>query len=198
MTNKPVKIDRRRKAVLILECDSDKLTQQNLALGDDLQKVVKQFFPKNPIHIIKSCAEADLLESVAALCKTGQLCRNIIVIGHSNRRGLKISADRFISWEGVANWINPFEPHRVILLACEAGHHLPCTALFGAIPMLKEIFASPVTAHKNQQYIVFGKVLHVLGTKKENLLLNQVMQLGNIIFTRGVMLSRSRENYESD
>ena len=109
------KIDRRRKPLLILECDGATLDRQNLALGKELQNYVKLFFPQNPVTLIRSDTEAELSKAMAELFETGQSCRNIIVIGHSNRVGLKISADRFVQWEAVANWLVPFDPQRMIL-----------------------------------------------------------------------------------
>lgn len=190
------KIDRRRKPLLILECDSDKLTQQNLAMGGELRSHAKLAFPRNPIDFVQSYSEADLLEKLVALLETKQLYKNIVIIGHSNRSGLQISADRFNKWEGVADWIKLFEPHRVILLACEAGQWLPCAALFDSISTLKEIFGSPLPAHKNQQYIVLLRVLHILGASKEDSDLIRLMQFGNFLLTKGVMFRQTRAEYE--
>lgn len=192
------KIDRRRKALLILECDSYKLTQQNLALGGELLKHVKLVFPQNPVDFVPSYSEANLLEKLAALSVTGQQYRNIVIIGHSNRGGLKISADRFVGWDGAANWIGAFNPRRLILLACEAGRWLPCAALFDNISTLEEIFGSPISAHKNQQYIVLLRVLHILGASKEDPDLIRLMQLGNFLLTKGIMFRQTRIEYERD
>ena len=191
------KIDRRRKALLIVECDSAKLALQNLALGNNLQNAVKLGFPQNPINLISSYAEADLLEELRTLYETGKPYRNIIIIGHSNQNGLQISSDRFINWEGVANWFKPFEPHRIILIACNAGRWLPCAALFDGIPTLKEIFGSPVPASKNQAYIVLLRILHILGVKKEDNELVRLMQVGNFFATQGLMFRRTRVEYEN-
>ncbi len=90
------KIDRRRKPLLILECDSNKLDQQNLALGSDLRNYVKLFFPQNPINFIRSDSEAELLKAMAEFFEAEQSCKNVVIVGHSNKSGLKISADRFV------------------------------------------------------------------------------------------------------
>jgi len=190
------KIDRWRKPLLIQECDGATLDRQNLALGKELQNYVKLFFPQNPVTLIRSDTEAELSKAMAELFETGQSCRNIIVIGHSNRGGLKISADRFVQWEAVANWLVPFDPQRIILIACDAGRWLPCAALFEGIPTLKEIFGSPIPAHKDQKYIVLARVLHLLGAKREDVDFIRLLQLGNFLFTKGVMFRRTRSEYE--
>lgn len=190
------KIDRRRKPLLILECDATKLDRQNLALGNELQNYVKIFFPQNPVILIRSDTEAELAKAMAELFETGQSCRNIVIIGHSNKGGLKISADRFVQWEAVANWLIPFAPQRIILIACEVGRWLPCAALFKGIPNLKEIFGSPIPAHKDQKYIVLARVLHLLGAKNEDANFIILLQLGNFLLTKGVMFQRTRSEYE--
>lgn len=147
------RIDRRKKAVLILECDSETLVRQSLDLGDELQTSLKIASPDNPIDCIKSYTGARLLESFLALYETKKIYRNVIIIGHSNQNGLVLSADGLIDWRGVANWIKPFEPHRVILLACEAGQWLPCSALFETIPKLKEILALQQKSSKTKSIL---------------------------------------------
>ena len=190
------KIDRRRKALLIVECDSSKLTRQNLALGNVLRDWVKLAFPHNPVDLVQSYTEADLLEELRKLHDIGKPYRNIVIIGHSNQSGLQISSDRFVSWKGVANWFEQFEPHRIILIACNAGRWLPCAALFDGISALKEIFGSPIPASKDQGYVVLFRVLNILGAKKEDRDLIHLMQVGNFLMTKGLMFSRTRREYE--
>jgi hypothetical protein len=190
-------IDHRRKAVLIVQCDTATLTRQNLALGNVFQERVKLAFPRNPVYLVRSYSEADLLEELRNLDELRKPYRTIVVIGHSNKNGLQISSDRFIDWKGVAKWFERLEPHRIILIACEAGRWLPCTALFEGIPTLKDIFGSPVPANKDQAYVVLFRVLNILGTKKEDRDLVRLMQVGNFLITKGVMFNRTRDEYES-
>jgi hypothetical protein len=192
------KIDRRRKGVLILECDSDKLSQDDLALGIELLEYAQSFFPRNPIDLVQSFSEADLLENLAALFEAKQSYKNVVIIGHSNREGLKLSTDRFISWEGVANWISPFAPHRIMLLACEGGRWLPCSALFDGIPSLKEIFGSPIPVYKDQRYSVLVRVLYILGVKKEDPDFLSLLQFANLLLTKGLMVQKTRSEYEDE
>lgn len=182
---------------LILECDHEKLSSQNLALGRDLAEQVKLFFPTNPVELIESEAESDLLEEFGEICRNGRQFKRVIIIGHSDVNGLQLCADRFITWDGLAEWIKPFDPQQVILLACEAGRWLPCAALFNGIPTLKEIFGSPIFANKNQRLVVLGKVLHILGAQKEDKNLNKLMQFGNFLLTKGLMFSRTRSEYKN-
>jgi hypothetical protein len=102
-------IDGRRKALLIIECDSLKLSSQGLALGDGLQSSVQLAFPRNTVDQIKSYETHDLLEKLGKLRGKGKPYRDIVVIGHSNEQGLQISSDRFDDWPVIANWIEPFK-----------------------------------------------------------------------------------------
>lgn len=191
-----MKLDRRRKTVLILECDSQKLNDQNLALGEELQRQIELFFPANLISIVRSYNEANLLKHLGELSQTGQKYGTIIIVGHSNREGLKISADRAFSWQATGNWVAPFNPKQLILLACQAGRWLPCASLFDAIPTLNEITGSPILANKDQKHAVLAATLHILGAKKKDRELDQVIKFGNFLLTKGIMFSRTRIQYE--
>lgn len=190
------KIDRRRKSVLIVECDSAKLERQNLALGHQLYAAVKLAFSRNPVELVRADTRADFLKRLGELNETGQLYRRIVIIGHSNKKGLQLTADTFSEWSAVASWFGPFDPHCIILIACEAGRWLPCAALFKGIPGLKEIYGSPVPAHKDQAMIVLGLVLHALKAKKIDKGLIRLMQAGNLLMTKGVMFRNTRRDYE--
>jgi len=188
-------IDKRRKAVLILECDSDTLSQQGLGLGKELFEVLRNTFPKNPLRLIRSRSLAGLLKSLAETVETGQKYATIIIVGHSSRNQLQISNDASFAWHSVAAFVSPFEPMRLILLACEAGREFPCVRVFENLPRLKEIFASPIFVAKNQIYLVIAKTLHVLGARREDFTLNQVMQVGNFVLTRGIMFHYKRTEF---
>ena len=189
-------IDKRRKAVLILECDSAKLAQQGLAFGDLLHESIGQGFRKIPITVLKVFDLEKLLEDLADLYRTGQKYRTVILIGHSNRKGLQIAEDMFLDWKAVANFFPLFEPNRIIALACEAGRWQPCAAIFGSLPTLKEIFASPLPADKSQAAIVVGKTIHVLGLSREDTRLNNLMQIVNFALTGNVMIHHTRKEFE--
>ncbi len=189
-------VDRRRKPVLILECDSDTLASQNLAVGVELSAWLEVFFPRNPLHLLQSRTRADLLKEFAALKQSGQSFGNVVVIGHSNRSGLKINADDFITWEAVGGWLELFDPRRLFLLACEAGQWLPCAALFKKLPKLDEIVGSPVPANKEQQYFILASVLHQLDAKQADSELIKMLQIGNFLLNKGVMFRQTRTTYE--
>jgi hypothetical protein len=187
-----VTVDKRRKSVLIVECDSMKLQQQGLAVGREIYTYIRTLLPRNPIHLVESHTQAKLLEELANVFESRLPFRTIVVVGHSNREGLQLSSDAFVGWEAVGRFLSPFAPRRVLLLACGAGQSYPSNSLFDTVETLDEIFASPIPTRKNQQYVLLGKLLHVLFAKKENRQINQLMQLGNLMLTGGIMYHRSR------
>jgi len=172
------------------------LAQQDLAVGDQLQTMVKLAFPRNRVELVRTDTEANLLKRMGEIAEGGQRYRDIVIIGHSNRNGLRLTSDKFYEWPAVAGWFSLFGPHRIILIACEAGRWLPCAALFDGLPDLKEIFGSPVPAHKDQMWVVLGRVLYALGARKTDSKWIQLMQAGNFLMTKGLMFRNTRRDYE--
>jgi hypothetical protein len=191
-------IDYRRKPVLIVECDSAKLARENLSVGDGLYSKIQMAFPRNPISLVCADTEAGLLKQLGTLAETKRKkpYNYIIIIGHSNKRGLQITSDRFAKWDGVASWFRLFAPRRIALLACEAGRWLPSASLFDGIPSLKEIFGSPVPAHKDQLHFILLSVLHTLGVKEPDKGLIRLMQIANFAITKGLIFRNTRSDYE--
>lgn len=191
-----MKIDRRRKSLLILECDSSRLEGQNMALGNELATTVKTFFGTNPIELVRANQTSSLLDSLAELAEKAQSYSTLVVIEHSSERGIVLTSDGSVGWNEFVNWISPFSPRKIVLVACKAGTWMPCRALFQGLPDLKEIFASPILVGKDQKYLVFARILHILGAKKEDGNLNLLMQAVNFFATGGLMLRRTRKDFE--
>ena len=196
MPIKEVKIDRRRKPILILECNSDQLVRENLSVGKELSIWLEAIFPRNRLTLVEVQTRAQLLEEFAALKELKHFYGDVIVIGHSNRCGLQINADEFIKWEAVGNWLELFEPQHLFLLACEAGRWLPCAALFEKLSDLKEIIGSPVPASKQEQYFILAAALHRLDAKKADPKLLTFLQAANFLQNKGVMFRQTRAEYK--
>lgn len=197
--NSLIKPDRRRKSVLIVECDSNKLTSQNLAIGKSIYQSIQDIFPKNPILFLQINEVLELSEKLAIAKQNNQKFRHIIIIGHSNKNGLALTSNCFSGWEAIGRWFELFSPVQIIFLACEAGNWQACVTLFESIPTLKEIFASPVTADLSQQYAVIMKTVFALEPpkgKKVSSLIVKLMQVVNFSFTKGIFFHYTRDEYE--
>lgn len=192
-------VDGRRKPVLILECNSALLVRQNLSVGRELRGWLQTFFPRNRLTLVEAQTRAQLLQDFAKLRERGDFYGDIVVIGHSSRRGLRINADDSIDWNAVRGWLEPFKPRHLYLLACEAGRWLPCAALFaGEDNPLKEIIGSPVPASKQEQYFILAAVLHRLDAKQIDPELVKMMQLANLFINKGVMFRRTKAEFKRD
>lgn len=190
-------IDKRRKQVLILECDSRTLDTQNLAIGDDIKIALLTAFPKNGIDLIKDNDRDNFEPELdAVLRKYKNPCKTIILIGHGNESGIKLNLNRFADWQELGSIIEPFHPEQLIFLACRAGDVSACEILFDTVASLRQIFASPINVSKSQQHIVVQKVLYTLSAQKENPLLVNLLQTFNALMTKEWMFSRTRAEHE--
>jgi len=190
-------IDKRRKQVLIIECDSRTLELDNLAIGDEIKNALLVAFPRNGIDLIRANDKSDFdRELDVILRKYKNPCKTIILIGHSNVSGIKLTSNIFMGWSELGSILEPFAPEKLVFLACRAGDIKACEILFDNIPTLQQIFASPVNIPKSQQHIVIQKVLYTLLAQKENPLLVNVMQTVNAIATKEWMFCRTREEHK--
>lgn len=190
-------IDKRRKQVLMIECDSRTLEFQNLAVGIDVRDGLQKLFPKNGIDLIKAYDKSDFDADLdIVLRKYKNPCKTVIMIGHGNETGIKLTSNSFMNWHDLSLILEPFAPQQLLFLVCRAGDISACEILFDNIPSLKQIFASPVNVPKSQQYIIIQKVAYTLFVSKEHPLMLNLMQAVNALTTKEWMFSRSREEHE--
>jgi hypothetical protein len=150
-----VKPKRRGKSLLILECDAPTLASQGLSMAGQLQIVVRLAAPKVKTEVVQTSTKEDLLSRLGSLKQKQDSFSFIVVIGHSNVSGLNLTSDEHVSWQSFANWIAPFSPQKIALVACQAGRQLPAHALFNGIPTLKEIYAPPINTNKLQAGLTY-------------------------------------------
>ena len=181
----------------MIECDSCTLESHNLAIGDEIKTALQRRFPKNGIDLIKATDKTYFDgELDVVLRKYKNPCKTIILIGHGNESGIKLTSDVFMGWQELGIILEPFAPENLIFLACRAGDIKACEILFDNIPSLNHIFASPVNIPKSQQLIVVQKVVHTLSSQKENQTLVKVMQTVSALVTKEWMFSRTREEHK--
>ena len=196
MPNNLSKIDRRRRSLLILECDTITLDSQNLAMGDFVERIAGTFFPQNPIELIKIDKEQDLLDAFAEAIPAKKKYKNIFIIGHSNKNGIKLALNRFVDWNGLAQWLTPFEPKQITFLACQAANMSSCGKLFEGINSLNEIFGSPINVDTKQAIIaLFNSLMGLENGKADSSSLNMA-QLTNFVLTKKITFHFTRKTYE--
>lgn len=181
----------------MIECDSRTLELQNLAAGVDVRDGLQKLFPRNGIDLIKAYDKNSFdVDLNVVLRKYKNPCKTVIMIGHGNESGVKLTSDCFVNWQDLSLILEPFAPQQLLFLVCRAGDISACEILFDNIPSLRQIFASPVNVPKSQQYIIIQKVAYTLTASKEHPLFLNLMQAVNAIATKEWMFSRTREEHE--
>jgi len=154
---------RTSSSILVLQLDSTKLEADGLDLVP-FTELVASIAPRAQMTIVRGTTLHELLRQLAEL--HGQKFDVISVIGHSNERGIVLGAGRQVdSWEAFAQYLKPFEPRRLALIACRAGRALPSRVLFSALPKLRRIFATPVLADRVQGQVMLALLPYILERK---------------------------------
>lgn len=165
-------------SLLILECDADNLKQQNLSIADELHKITHLI----PAKIAKEEAfintAADLQERFIEYKQKYSSIKLIVVIAHSNREVISIAPDMLLSWEAFAHWVLPFNPQKMVFIACEAGQFPSTRKLFDEIPKLNKIYASPLKTSLVHAQVVKLLVPYLLLSKKPD---NEIIQFGSLL-----------------
>lgn len=156
------KVNRRRPSLLILQCDSERLATDGLSIaagGVTVAKLVQTFHDID-VEVVEGTNERHLAQELARLSRPA--FDVVAVIGHANEVGLQLAADRFAQWSVVAQWLRPFAPRRLVLLACQAGRALPAQILFDELRALRRIYASPVAVTKGTAQLLLAAVPYLV------------------------------------
>lgn len=186
----------RRHPLLILECNSEKLAKQDLAIVRDLRPVLNMLHITGKIITISATTEAKLLAVFYHLVKEKMHFDIVVVVAHGNRDKIILTSDRELQWRAFAKWLEPLKPKQIYLLACKAGQHLPVKDLFNQIGSLQEVHASPDRINKKQG-ICLGliTVLHAMKVKSLNEA-RGLIKAFNFALADGVIFSWTRSEVE--
>ncbi len=182
--------------LLILECDADKLVRQNLSVANELHQITHLMPAKITKEVAFINSASELQDKFIDYKKSYSSIKLIVVIAHSNREVISVAPDMLLTWEAFARWVLPFNPQKMIFVACEAGQFPSTRTLFDEIPKLKKIYASPLKTSKAHAEVIKLLVPYILLAKKLD---NDVIQIGsllNFFKTGGVILQCSRRNTE--
>lgn len=161
---------RRRKkppSLLVLQLDSEKLRADGLLMSDlaAFVGVVTMLASGATVVIKETTTLRHLLDELGELAREGHRFDVIVAVGHSNHTGIRLASDKFAEWGEFAGYIKPFEPRRLMLVACQAGRWPAASILFKKLPMLRRIFASPVNASKDLATLMIGVVPYLVEVK---------------------------------
>lgn len=147
-TNKRRGGPRRRPAgpsVLILRLDHDKLVRDGLTLGEEVAFGTRlgQLCLGAQVATVNGTAMDELLQQLGKVARHHSRFNLIVVIGHSNDSGIRLASDRWADWPLFAEYLRPFSPRKLALIACLAGGEAVSRQLFSVLPTLNYIYASP-------------------------------------------------------
>ncbi|WP_437737348.1 hypothetical protein [Sorangium sp. So ce1335] len=152
------------------------------------------------VTIRETTSERELLDQLAALLQDDRRFDVVVAIGHSNETGIRIASDRFAPWDAFASYLKPFEPRRLMLVACQAGRWPAATVLFRKLPKLRRIFASPVNASKDLATLMLAMVPYLLEVKAPRDHAVRIGQAVSVVLTgrqvRQWMRTRDKDNPE--
>ena len=129
---------------LIVECDPITLAKHRLDVGKKVEALFRQIAGSESVILVSATTTQELCFQFGVLAGMGRTFDNILIVGHSDRERLQLASDALVTWDKVAEWVRPFRPRDLVLLACEAGSLLPLTALFGGIPTLTTLHGADI------------------------------------------------------
>lgn len=176
-----------RSSLLIVHLDADKLRADRLHLGDQaaIAALFSAYALGADVEVVDGTSRDDLHRSLGVLVQGKRKFDVVVVIAHSNADGIKIAADRdaFVDWEVFATYLKPFQPRRLVLVACQAGRWLAANLIFNKLPLLRRIYASPVNASRDLGALMLALVPHVVGVKVPKKKHVQVAQVAAVALT---------------
>jgi len=191
-------IDKRRKTVLLVECDTAGLYTKTLNIGFGVSFLLRLVYPRNLIKYISTSTDSLLRGEIEYLYRQKQRYSYIILIGHSNERVIQLCSDKHVTWPGIAEYFTRFHPRKLFLIGCSATRWLPCKYLFEAMDSLEEIFGSPIPVTVPQSLSILIMVLHSLDVKKIDTGLLRMVQFASFIFTKGLVFRKTKKQYQKD
>lgn len=156
------------QSLLILHLDAEKLHADGLHLGDVAQySGVLSAAALGSDVVIKDTTTLDHLHrTLAELAMARKNFDVVVIVAHSNATGAKIASDQFVDWSAFTNYLKPFGPRRLLLVACKAGRWDAGETLFTGISNLRRIFACPVSASKDFGAMMLFAVPYVVAKRR--------------------------------
>ncbi len=154
--------DKRKRKLLIIECNAPKLRAQGLSFPTVFNAGASLALPDRLIHLIQTENGELSLSKFAEAKQKSNTYSVIAIIGHSNASGIQFDESPEsgrLKWESLSNWLKPFKPQKLFLMSCQGGKTEVCSILFKNLPSLKEVCGSPVFLNKPEAMIIAGVAL---------------------------------------
>jgi hypothetical protein len=170
---------------LVVECQAERLAEQTLDFGRRIVPVLSAMFPKKRIVLVPTSSVSKLGPALADTFTRYGRFRSVLVVGHSNAAGLRLTNDHFCAWGAVGRWLAKFEPEFLFLAACEAGRSEAVRELFAPIPSLREAYASPIRFYSDQLAPLVLLTVLVLQQRRIDAAVSSVARVSNWFITGG-------------
>ena len=181
-----------KKSVLIIECDHLQLERDSLLIGNFFEKQLSSILPKDSYALLQTTTEQQLCRDFGEKFANTNF-EVIVVIGHSSTSGIKLTSESSISWAILGDWLEPFRPKKLILIACEGARSLPAKALFERITSLDELFGSPAKINIREAIPLFFLIPFKLSGYKIDKNLEGAFCILNLLANRGILLKKTRK-----
>lgn len=178
--------------LLVLECQTSKLHRECMAFGTSLHTNIRSSYPEKTITLAATDTREELTDRLGAIKALQERYRIIMIVAHSNPRGLQLTNDDFCAWTVLASWLKEFSPEHLFLVACDAGQLTGICALFGALPSLRKVYASPVPINPDQAQhlrILIEQLIYARRVEETTLRLTQAL---SFLTSRGVLFQWKR------
>jgi hypothetical protein len=154
-------------SLLIVRFDSERLQADGLTLGGEtsLVSALARLGIGADVRTLDITNTSDLLEKFAALVRERRSFDVVVAIGHSSEKGFQIASDLFVPWEPFAEYLKPFAPRRLLMIACQAGRWPAAAKFFRRLPHLQRIYASPTNVKVDLATLMLGILPYILSTK---------------------------------
>jgi hypothetical protein len=144
------------------------IIQQGLDFGSRVSTLCSLPFHKKRIVTAKAYSRDELCRTLGETLRSHDRFRTVLIVGHSNECGLQLTPDEFYDWKAVGEWLKPFQPEFLLLMACRAGRSSAVRPLFQQIRSLREVYASPVAFFSDQTHPLAGLLAALVKNRKVN------------------------------
>lgn len=186
-------LSRPRHRVLVVQCDSNQLRRDQLALADTLVAAAKLFLAeKAGVDLVEGTTTTDLTAKLSVL--RGRYT-TIVVIGHSNEDVIRIGSDQAIQWPDFPDLVGRFKPKSVVIVGCKAGSMATASQFFYRLESVLDVYASPVNA-KRVMLEALHFILPILAVAKRETAVGGWARAVNFIATGEALVRYTREEWE--
>jgi hypothetical protein len=173
--------------LLIIQCEPEKLAQQGLDFGSKVSALCSLPFHKKRIVTAKAYSKDELCRTLGETLQSHDRFRTVLIVGHSNEYGLQLTPDQFYDWKAVGEWLKPFQPEFLLLMACRAGRSSSARTLFQQVPSLREVYASPVAFFTDQTHPLAGLLVALVKNRKVDERWLRVLQTNGYLLTDALL-----------